>query len=140
CGAAFVIGLLIPAAVNAQTTTPAPAVTYAPVVVQDVSPSGTYIGHVIAIQSVQLVPRVTAFIDDVPVQAGSDVKAGVVLFRLQDAQYQAAVQAAQAQLASAQANAEQAEAAYQRASQLNTQGFVAQANLDTAQAQRDQNN
>ncbi|HWG06785.1 MAG TPA: efflux RND transporter periplasmic adaptor subunit, partial [Beijerinckiaceae bacterium] len=141
CGAAF-IGLLLisSAAAAAQTSAPPPAVTYAPVVVQDVSPSASYIGHIMAIQTVQVVPRVTAFIDDVPVKAGSDVKAGDVLFRLQDAQYQAAVQSAQAQLASAQANAKQADTAYQRATQLNTQGFEAQANLDTAQALRDQNN
>jgi membrane fusion protein (multidrug efflux system) len=51
-----------------------------------------------AIQSVQIVPRVTAFIDQEPTPQGSNVKAGQVLFVLQKRQYEAAVQSAQAQL------------------------------------------
>ena len=103
-GAAGLIAvLLVPSAVYAQGSAPAPAVTYATVTLKDVSPSQSYIGHVIAIQSVQVVPRVTAFIEDIPVKPGSDVKAGEVLFELQKSQYQAAVQSAQAQLASARA-------------------------------------
>jgi membrane fusion protein, multidrug efflux system len=140
CATGLICALLVPSAARAQAAGPAPAVTYAAVVVKDVSPSASYIGHVLAIQSVQLVPRVTAFIDDVAVQPGSDVKTGDVLFQLDKAQYQAAVQSAQAQLVSAQANAKQADTAYQRATQLSTQGFEAQANLDTARAQRDQDN
>jgi membrane fusion protein (multidrug efflux system) len=136
----LIAALLAPSVAGVQASEPAPAVIYAPVVVKDVSPSQSYIGHVIAIQSVQVVPRVTAFIDDIPVKLGSDVKAGDVLFQLQKAQYQAALQSAQAQLASAQANARQAEAAYERATRLKTQGFEAQSDLDTAQATRDQDN
>jgi membrane fusion protein (multidrug efflux system) len=79
----------------------APAVTVAQVGVEDVAPGQSFIGHVIAIQAVQVVPRVTAFIDDVPVKQGSDVKAGQVLYELQKEQYRAAVEAARAQLASA---------------------------------------
>ena len=47
-------------------------------------------------QSVQVVARVTAFIEKEPAKQGSDVKAGETLFELQKTQYQAAVQAAQA--------------------------------------------
>ncbi len=117
---------------------PPPAVTVAPVAVENVAPANTFIGRVTPIQSVQVVPRVTAFIEDVPVRQGSDVKAGEVLFQLQKTQYQAAVQAAQAQVDSAKAALENAQLAYQRAQQLAKQGFVAQANLDQATATRDQ--
>ncbi|MGH7056473.1 MAG: efflux RND transporter periplasmic adaptor subunit [Acetobacteraceae bacterium] len=104
----------------------------------NVAPTYTFIGRVVAIQTVQIVPRVTAFIENVPVQQGSDVKVGELLFQLQTAQYQAAVKAAQAQLSSAKAALEDAGLAYQRATKLNKQGFEAQAKLDAARATRDQ--
>ncbi|MGH7037052.1 MAG: efflux RND transporter periplasmic adaptor subunit [Stellaceae bacterium] len=122
----------------AQAAASPPAVTVALVVVENVAPVYTFIGRVAAIHSVQIVPRVTAFIEDVPVRQGSEVKVGQVLFQLQKAQYQAALQSAQAQLMSAQAGLQQAQLAYQRAAKLSQQGFTAQANLDQAIATRDQ--
>jgi len=113
-------------------------VTVAPVVVADVAPSNSFIGRVTAIQSVQVVPRVTAFIEAEPEAQGTDVKAGTVLFQLQKAQYEAALQAAQAQLQSAKAAAALADVSYERSARLNQQGFEAQANLDQAKANRDQ--
>ena len=100
---------------TAQAANPLPSVVATPVVQSDVSTSLGYIGHVVAIQSVKLVPRVTAFIDQVTVKQGSDVKAGQVLFRLQTAQYQAALQSAEANLASAQAALANANVTYERA-------------------------
>ncbi len=126
---AFAAALALPPLARAQATAP-PAVTVAPVMMQNVAPSQSYIGHVIAIQSVKVVPRVTAFIDSVPVQQGSAVKAGQVLFRLQTAQYSAALQSAEASLASARAAVVNANLAYQRAQRLNRQGFEAVATLD----------
>lgn len=113
---------------------PPPAVTVATVQVQDVAPAYSYIGRITAIESVQIVPRVTAFIDEVAVKQGSDVKAGDVLYELQKSQYQAALTAAQAQLQSAQAAVTNAQLAYDRARRLNQQGFEAQADLDQATA------
>jgi membrane fusion protein, multidrug efflux system len=127
----------VPAALAAPAPPP-PAVTVAPVQVKNVAPAHSFIGRVTAIQSVQIVPRVTAFIEDVPVEPGSDVKAGDVIYELQKSQYQAAVQAAQAELTSAQAAVKNAQLAFDRASRLTQQGFEAQANLDQATATRDQ--
>jgi membrane fusion protein (multidrug efflux system) len=110
-----------------------------PVVVKNVAPAHTFVGRVTAIQAVQIVPRVTAFVEDIPVSQGSDVKTGDVLYRLEDAQYSAAVKAAQAQLASANAALRQSQLAYERASRLTVQNVETQANLDQAQATRDQN-
>ncbi|HEX5325232.1 MAG TPA: efflux RND transporter periplasmic adaptor subunit [Acetobacteraceae bacterium] len=135
------IGLLLahgPVRAAAAPAPPPPAVIVAPVQIKNVAPSNSFVGRVTAIQSVQVVPRVTAFIEDVPVQQGSEVKAGDVLFQLQKTQYQAAVQAAQAQLASAQAALRQSQLAYDRAAQLVPKGVETQANLDKAQATRDQ--
>ncbi|MGH7117434.1 MAG: efflux RND transporter periplasmic adaptor subunit [Acetobacteraceae bacterium] len=130
--------LLLSSPLHAAPHRPPPAVIVAPVTVQDLAPASSFIGRVVAIQSVQVVPRVTAFIEGVPVQQGSDVKRGQVLFKLQKAQYAASLQGAEAQLAAARAAAEQAELAYQRASRLNRTGFEAQASLDQATAKRDQ--
>ena len=59
----------------ADAASPKPVVTVATVQRQDVAPSHKFIGHVTAIQAVKIVPRVTAFIEQVPVKQGSDVKA-----------------------------------------------------------------
>ncbi len=118
---------------------PPPSVTVAPVVVKDIAPSQTFIGRTAAIQAVQIIPRVTAFIEDVTVKQGSDLKAGDVLFRLEQTQYAAAVEAAQAQLASANAALHQSELAYERAATLAKKDVQTQANLEQAQATRDQN-
>lgn len=131
---ALLVSLAAATAVPAFGAPPPPAVTVATVQVQNVAPNYSYIGRVTAIQSVQVVPRVTAFIDDVPVKQGSDVKAGEILYQLQKSQYQAALTAAQAQLESAQAGVKNAQLAYDRALRLNKQGFEAQSDLDQATA------
>ncbi len=119
--------------------TPPPAVTVATVVTKDVAPRHSFIGHVVPIQAVQVVARVTAFIDKVAVAQGSTVKAGEVLFELEKDQYQAAVDSAKAQLASANAALWQAQLAFERAKQLVQKNAETQANLDQATATRDQN-
>jgi membrane fusion protein, multidrug efflux system len=126
----------------AQAANPPPSVVVTPVVKSDVSTSLSYIGHVIAIQSVQLVPRVTAFIDQVTVKQGSNVQAGQVLFKLQSAQYEAALQSAEANLASAQAALANANITYQRSLHLNNSGFSPTSTLDQdlATRQEDQAN
>ncbi len=121
---------------------PPPAVLVTPIRVENVAPSYSFIGHVVAIQSVQVVARVTAFIEKEPAKQGSDVKAGETLFELQKTQYQAAVQSAQAQLDGANAAVRNAQLVHDRAARLANQGFEAQANLDqaTATLQQDQAN
>jgi membrane fusion protein (multidrug efflux system) len=143
--AALLIGLLLGLVLAsgsirsaAAQGAPPPAVTVVRIPVKDVAPVHSFIGRVEAIQSVQIQPRVTAFIDSVPVQQGSDVHAGQVLFQLQRAQYEATLKSAQAQLSSAQAALRQSQVAYTRAARLNRQGFESQANLDQATATRDQ--
>jgi membrane fusion protein (multidrug efflux system) len=128
------VSLLLPSAT--AYAAPPPSVVVTAVTAQNIAPAFTNIGHVIAIESVKVVPRVTAFIDRVAFKQGSDVKAGQVLYTLQTAQYQAALQTAQANLASAQASLQNAGLAYQRAANLRTTGFESQSALDSAQATR----
>jgi membrane fusion protein, multidrug efflux system len=122
----------------AQNSAPAPAVTVAPIVVSNVAPEQRFFGHVIAIQAVQVVARVTAFIDEVPVKQGSNVKTGQTIYSLDTSQFKAALDLAQAQLASAQAALKDAELTYGRTAKLRTQDVEAQATLDQATAARDQ--
>lgn len=123
---------------SALAANPPPSVVVTPVILSDVSTSYSNIGHVIPIQSVNLVPRVTAFIDDVTVAQGSDVKAGEVLFRLQTAQFEAALQTAEANLASAQAALVNANIAYERSKNLNNNGYSPTSTLDLDLATRDE--
>ncbi len=109
-----------------------------PVTEQNIAPSFSNIGHVIAIQSVKIMPRVTAFINAVNFKQGSTVKTGQVLFTLQPEQYEAALQTAQANLASAQAALANAQLTYERAVNLKQTGFEAQSALDAAVATRNE--
>jgi len=115
-----------------------PSVGVTPVVTQNIAPSLDNIGHVIAIQSVKIVPRVTAFINEVNFKQGSNVKAGQILFTLQPEQYQAALQTAQAQLASAQAALENGELVYERALHLSATGFSPASTVDQDLATRNE--
>lgn len=123
---------------SAHAAAPLPSVVVTPVVSENVAPSTSNIGHVMAIQSVKIIPRVTAFIDKVNVKQGSTVTAGQVLFTLQPAQYQAALQTAQANAAAAQAALENAQLVYERALRLNSSGFEAESSLDQDLATRNE--
>lgn len=124
---------------GAGATPPPPAVVVTKVQVENVAPSYDFIGRVQAVKTVQLMARVTAFLEARDFTEGGDVKQGQVLFQLQKAPFEAAVQSAKAQLDKAQATLVQAEAAFQRSLKLNKQGFEAQSNLDQARATRDSN-
>jgi membrane fusion protein (multidrug efflux system) len=67
-------------------------------------------------------------------QEGQDVKQGQVLFLIDPAPLQAALNASQAELASAQATYANAKAAAARARSLAPQKFVSKSDLDTAEA------
>ena len=138
---AFLLALGAAAGMSSQVAQAAPplaSVVVAPVTQQNLAPSFSNIGHVIAIQSVKLVPRVTAFINEVNVKQGSTVTAGQVMFTLQPEQYEAALESAQASLASAQAALENSQLIYERAARLNTTGFESEQSLDEALATRNE--
>src|SRR5579875_1817905 len=134
----FAVLLALAGAPAAEAANAPPSVVVTPATESDVSTNLGYVGHVIPIQSVKLVPRVTAFIDDVPAKQGSDVKAGEVLFELQKAQYQAALQTAEASLASAQAAVANADVTVARDKNLNTHGFSPASTLDQDIATRNE--
>ncbi len=116
---------------------PPPAVTVATVELQNVAPTTRQIGRVQAIQSVAIAARVQAFVDKINFQEGGKVKAGQLLFELQRAPYQAAVDAAQGALQKAQATLRNAQFIYERDSKLARGVVVSQQQLDSDIANRD---
>jgi multidrug efflux pump subunit AcrA (membrane-fusion protein) len=112
---------------------PPPLVTVATVIEQDVNPPAEYVGHVEAIQSVDLRARVEGFMEKVNFKEGSDVNAGDLLYVIEPAPYQAKVDAAKASLAQAQAMLTKARQYLHRAQTVRSGGISA-TDLDNAVA------
>lgn len=77
---------------------PPPAVSVANVVVKPIKQWDQFTGRVEAVQSVQLRPRVSGYIEQVNYQEGDEVKKGQVLFTIDDRTYRAAQEQAKAEL------------------------------------------
>lgn len=84
---------------------PPPEVSVAQVVEQKVSQWDSFNGRFEAVQSVQLRPRVSGYIDQVNYREGDEVKKGQVLFTIDDRTYRATLEQAQAELANARSQA-----------------------------------
>lgn len=84
---------------------PPPQVSVADVVVKSVSQWDSFNGRMEAVQSVQLRPRVSGYIDAVNYREGDEVKKGQVLFTIDDRTYRAALEQAKAELARARSQA-----------------------------------
>jgi multidrug efflux system membrane fusion protein len=84
---------------------PPPEVSAAPVLIKPVSQWDNFNGRVEAVQSVQLRPRVSGYIDSVNYREGDEVKKGQVLFTIDDRSYRAALEQAKAELARARSQA-----------------------------------
>jgi RND family efflux transporter MFP subunit len=95
---------LIVAAAPPGAGGPPPLVTVAPVTERDVNPPAEYVGHVEAIQTVDLRARVEGFLEEILFTEGADVRAEDVLYVIEQAPYKAKVDADKARLAQAEAN------------------------------------
>jgi len=82
---------------------PPPLVKVAIISAEDVNPPAQYVGHVDTIQEVELRARVEGFIEQVKFKEGDKVTAGDVLYIIEQAPYQAKVNANRAQVAQAEA-------------------------------------
>ena len=128
---------LLPLCVILAGAAEPPAVIVAPVEIRDVAPVQTFVGQVQAIQSVNVVARVQAFIEKVDFTEGSAVTAGQLLFELQKGPYQAAVLQAQGTLAQAEAALRNAEMNLQRDTQAGSLA-ISQQQIQQDTAARDQ--
>jgi len=82
---------------------PPPLVTVAAVTEQDVNPPAEYVGHMEAVQTVDLRARIEGFLEQVKFKEGSDVPAGDLLYVIEKAPYQAKVDADTARVTQATA-------------------------------------
>lgn len=81
---------------------------------QDITISTSYVGYVTPIKSVDLVPNVSGYIDEVWVEGGQKVKTGDNLLMIDQREYKAALDAAKASVTQAQANLNNAKVYYDR--------------------------
>jgi membrane fusion protein (multidrug efflux system) len=91
-----------------------PVVGVAEVHSRPVTSTGQYIGRIRAVDSVALVARVTAFLEQRLFTEGSEVKKGQLLYQLEQGPFQAQVLAQEGNLAGAQANVANASVNFQR--------------------------
>ncbi|WP_243078004.1 efflux RND transporter periplasmic adaptor subunit [Pantoea sp. MQR6] len=84
---------------------PPPQVSAADVLIKPVSQWDSFTGRVEAVQSVQLRPRVSGYINEVNYREGDEVKKGQVLFTIDDRSYRAALEQAKAELARSRSQA-----------------------------------
>ncbi|MGJ3447947.1 efflux RND transporter periplasmic adaptor subunit [Enterobacter sp. PTB] len=127
----------------AQNAVPqAPAVSAADVVVKSISQWDSFNGRIEAVESVQLRPRVSGYIDKVNYTDGQEVKKGEVLFTIDDRTYRAALEQAQATLTRAKTQASLARSEANRTDKLVNTNVVSREEWEqrrsaAAQAQAD---
>jgi membrane fusion protein, multidrug efflux system len=115
---------------SAQGTPPPPAVSVTPVVSRQVTETGDFIGRVTAIDKVDIVARVTGFIEERYFTEGQQVKTGDLLFRIEQVTYKAAVEQQRANLAKAKATEVNAALQLGRGKELVSKQNIAQATVD----------
>jgi RND family efflux transporter MFP subunit len=108
-----------------------PVVTFAVVREVEVNPPDEYVGRVEAIQAVDLRARVEGFLEEVKFKEGSEVRAGDLLYIIEQAPYRAKVAEARAKVAEAEATLTKAGQYLHRLQSLQS-GGVSATDLDTA--------
>jgi membrane fusion protein, multidrug efflux system len=116
----------------------APTVDVATVVQQRITEWDEFTGRLQAPETVALVPRVSGYLDKVWFTEGALVKAGDLLFQIDDRALVADVNRLQAELQSAISQQQLAVSDYQRAEQLRRQKAIAEEILDARRARKDQ--
>lgn len=99
---------------NQLVKPPPPTVTVQKPIVRDVTAYSEFSGYTQAAQAVELNARVAGFLEKVNFTPGENVKKGDVLFMIEKAQYQAALDKAKADLEKAKAELKLAEATLTR--------------------------
>ena len=91
-----------------------PVFNVLPLKPENITITSSYVGYVIPIKSVDLVPNVSGYIEDVWVEGGQEVRAGDNLLLIDQREYKAALNAAKAAVTKAQADFANAKAYYER--------------------------
>jgi RND family efflux transporter MFP subunit len=112
---------------------PPPTASAIRIAEQDISPVTEYVGHVEAIQSVDLRARVEGFLEKIAFKEGDFVKAGKPLYVIEQAPYQAKVASDQAKVEEAKAELTRAELHLKRLREAGPESYSAN-DLDDAVA------
>ena len=102
----------------APTGAPPPQVSVATVLTRDVAQWDEFTGRVQAVETVELRPRVSGYVQEVAYREGQDVKKGDLLFVIDPRPYKAALDQAQANLERARAEQKLAQTQDRRAQTL----------------------
>ncbi|PIE64420.1 MAG: efflux transporter periplasmic adaptor subunit [Deltaproteobacteria bacterium] len=115
----------------------APPVTVASPEVRDIRDFMVFTGTSHAAESAEVMARVTGTLKSVEFRPSTPVKAGDLLFTIEDTRYRALRDAARAALASAQANLERSEVELKRVQKAGRSNAVSDMDVDRAKADRD---
>ncbi|TKI06618.1 efflux RND transporter periplasmic adaptor subunit [Martelella alba] len=103
---------------NANQSAPPPAVSVARVATRQIELKDTFNGRIAAVQSVELRPRVSGYINQVNFREGQEVHKGDVLFTIDDRTYRADLARAEAALSSALSQAKLTQSEAERTQKL----------------------
>ncbi|HEX6261167.1 MAG TPA: efflux RND transporter periplasmic adaptor subunit, partial [Woeseiaceae bacterium] len=109
---------------------PPPEVSVATVLVKEVRPWDEFTGHIEAVETVELRPRVSGYIDRVNYVEGGEVEKGDVLFVIDQRTYRAELARAEAELARAETQAQLARSERARAQKLADARAISTEELD----------
>jgi RND family efflux transporter MFP subunit len=121
---------------TAPRAMPAPTVRVGVVRVQSVPVYGEFIGQTDAKEMVNIVPRVTGYLEKIHFREGSEIHRGDLLFEIEQANYKAALEAAEAKLAQDQATLEKHRRDIARLEPLVKEQAATQQDLDSGLAGR----
>ena len=117
---------------------PPPPVTIAKPLQKDIVEWDVYTGRTDAVESVNITPRVSGYIDNITFKAGDLVNKGDLLFVIDPRPYQATLDQVSAQLRQAEANQQLQEANFARQDKLRQTGVIAKEDFDTALSNKSQ--
>ena len=118
-------------AAPAAAAPPAPHVTVAQVVKRPVTDFDEFTGKFVAVERVELRPRVSGYISSVSLEAGREVKKGDVLFTIDQRPYQAEFKRAEAELARARTQLALSKSERERAVKLLEQHAISREEFDS---------
>ncbi len=127
---------LLATAAPQQEQGPKPVVGVAAATLQDANLPKKYIGHVEAIESIDLRARVDGYLEQINFAEGSSVKKGQVLYIIEQAPYKARVAAAKASVAQAEADLFKTQTKLNRLRSAGA-GSIPQTDMDDAKAAYD---
>ncbi len=114
-----------------------PLVTVITVSEEDVNPMVEYVGHVEALQTVDVPARVSGVLEQVYFKEGSDIRAGDLLYLIEPTPYQVKVAANQARVAKSQAILKKASQHLQRIQTVRS-GGIPITDIEVAEAIKEQ--